>query len=535
MKTGCPLAEFELPDGTVLEAPDGADPRKVVAGYKAHLAGGPPKENKKGAAAPESPTSAMNLVGAATEPLMSMASGAVGQVAGGLAGLGAAGTNALGITNTPAADVVNKVQGAMTYEPHTEGGKNAMSVIGAPGEMIEKGSDWAGKKTAEGTGSPLAGAGVKTALQAIPQLLGMKGAKAGAAGMTKAVEASPMVDVARKAGYVLKPSEAGGKVGKVAEGMSGSPKLSVDASIKNQRVTDRLAAEDIGIPKGKKPTKAAIDEAKKPHNAVYKEMGELGDMETDAQYKADLAKIGRNPGTSFSKAVNPDLEKMRDTYDEPRFDAKDAVLKVRELRAKGNKNIKAPNAPEQNELGYAQRQIADAIEGQMERRAAQLGKSDLVQRFKSARQSLAKIHVVEAAIKGNTAEVSAPAIAAQLNRGAPLTGNLKTIADVANEFGEVTRPGRTLKNKVPVTVLEGLPALGGAALTAASHPHIGVPLMAGVAGRPLTRRALLSQAYQKRLQSRAAKPKVAAPLTAAGLAGGALAAPGSVDQNGVGQ
>jgi hypothetical protein len=363
----------------------------------------------------------------------------------------------------------------------------------------------------------------------------MKGAKAGAAGMTKAVEAAPMVDVARKAGYVLKPSGAGGKVGKVAEGMAGSPKLSVDASIKNQKVTDTLAGDEIGLPKGARATKAALSAAKQPHNAVYKEMAGLGDMETDAKYKADIAAIGRTPGTSFPKAVNPDLEKLRDTYDEMRFDAKDAVLKVRELRSSATKNIKAPNAPERNELGYAQKHIADAIEGQMLRHATSIGKTDLAQRFAAARTKLAQIHAVEAATKGNTGEVSAQALAKQLNNGVPLSGKLKTIADVANEFGEVTRDATKLKNKVPVTVLDGLLAGGMGGLGAAGHPVAGAAGLAGMLARPGVRKALLSKVYQKRLQSRGAKPKVAAPNAAGALAGQALAQPGSVDQNGVGQ
>jgi hypothetical protein len=342
--------------------------------------------------------------------------------------------------------------------------------------------------------------------------------------------APPMVDTARKAGYVLKPSEAGGKVGKVVEGLTGSPKLSVDASIKNQRVTNRLAAEEIGV-KGKL-TKGAIAEAKKPHNSVYQEMGELGEIATDPAYAKEIASIGRTPGTSFSKAVNPDLEKLRDAYTESRFNAKDAVLKIRELRAAATKNMKAPNAPTQNELGHAQKEIADAIEGQMERHATSVGQADLVSRFRNARQSLAKIHSVEAAIKGNTGEVSAPALARQLDRKVPLSGRLKTIADVANEFGEVTREGTKLKNKVPVTVLEGLPALAGAALTASEHPGIGLPLMAGVAGRPLARKALLSNAYQNRLATQAPKSGTAVKDL---VAGGLGAAPGQVDQNGIAQ
>jgi hypothetical protein len=374
------------------------------------------------------------------------------------------------------------------------------------------------RQAGESVGGMMAGGAAGKAAGAVGDLVG-PAAKAAVSGAPKAV--SPMVDVAKKAGYVLKPSEAGGKVGKVAEGIAGSPKLSVEASIKNQKVTNRLAAEEIGLPKNSKLTKGAIAEAKKPHNAVYKEMGELGDVPTDPQYSADIQAIGRTPGNSFANAKNPDIDKLRDAYDEQRFNAKDGVLKIRELRASASKNIKAPNAPAQNELGFAQKQIADAIEGQMERHAASVGQTDLVKRFREARQSLAKIHAVESAIKGNTGEVSAPLLARQLDRKVPLSGNLKTIADVANEFGEVTREGTKLKNKVPVTVLDSIGAVGSAGLAGAGHPALGAGGLAGMMARPAVRKALLSKAYQKRLGTQAPKTVGAAKAPTVGAILGA--------------
>jgi hypothetical protein len=264
-------------------------------------------------------------------------------------------------------------------------------------------------------------------------------------------------------------------------------------------VTNRLAAEEIGMPRSTKITPAALKEAKKPHNAVYQEIGNLGPIATGEEYKAEIAGVGRSPGKSFPGDVNPDIQKLRESYAVDNFDSKDAVLKVRQLRAASSKNIKAPNAPERNELGYAQRQIADAIENQMERHAVSVGQTDLVERFKASRQALAKIHSVEGALVGNTGDVSAVGLAKQMKRGAPLTGNLRTIADVANEFGEAMRDATKLKNKVPITVLEGGAGVVGAGLTAASHPLVGGAALGGMIARPAVRKFLLSDMYQNKL------------------------------------
>ena len=301
-------------------------------------------------------------------------------------------------------------------------------------------------------GSSLVGGAGGKALGVLGDVAG-PAVKAGLSSAPKAV--NPMVDVAKKAGYVLKPSEAGGgAISKGAEGLAGSPRLSAANSVKNQSVTNRLAGEEIGV-KGKL-TKGALASAKEPHHAVYKEMQGLGDIPTDQQYASEIKGIGRTPGKSFPKATNPDLEKLRTDYAEPNFDAKDGVLKIRELRAAASKNIRAPFDPAKNELGYAQKQVAQAIESQMERRAAALGKTDLVKRFKDARVSLAKIHNVEDSLVGNTGDVSPKNLSKMQERGQPLSGKLKTIADVHDEFNESMRTAKKVTNKVPITVIDAL-------------------------------------------------------------------------------
>lgn len=313
--------------------------------------------------------------------------------------------------------------------------------------------------------------------------------------------APPMVAAARKAGYVLKPSEAGAPVGTLAEGMTGSPRLSIEASLKNQPVTNKLAAQEVGVPAGRKLTRDALRTAAKPHQDVYREMEQLGDVDTDPQYAKDIASIGRVPGKSFTKvARNADVESLREQYSDKYMDAQDAVFEIRELRFKAKKNLDLKQIdPEKIELGKAQRQVADAIEDQLERHAVSIGENDLVQRFRDARVSLAKLNTVRDALVGSTGDVSAPKLARLQERGQLLSGNLKLIADVADHFGEVMREAPKIKNKIPLTVLDASAGITGGALTAAHSPAVGIPLMAAAAARPLARKYLLSNRYQNRL------------------------------------
>lgn len=98
----------------------------------------------------------------------------------GLAGMGTAATNALGITDTPAADVIEKVSGALTYQPHTEEGRDVASNIASPdvnplavpGAL---GADWADTATEHGAPPWLATA-IRTGPDALVAALGLRGA-----------------------------------------------------------------------------------------------------------------------------------------------------------------------------------------------------------------------------------------------------------------------------------------------------------------------------------------------------------------------
>jgi hypothetical protein len=440
----------------------------------------------------------------ALEMAGSMASGVVGDVAGAGASL---------LTQNPQAG--KDVRQALTYQPRTETGKAGMEYAGALAAPVSKVLSYVPQKL-EKAGYPIAGQ-VATALTDVADVGALtKGAKGAVSGMKQAGSAvrqlpstvsaamtprtvAQIVQDARASGYVLKPSEAGGTVGKYAEGLTGSPRLSIEATIKNQANTNRLVNQELGIPDTTKLTPQKIRELKAPHNDVYRQVGELGTVLTDENYLQDVVQIGRAPGKSFSKVKNPDIESLRDQYLEQRFDAKDAVLQIRKLRRDGGKNLKNQD-PGKNELGYAQRQVADAIESQLERHAQLSGQTNLFEQFRNSRQQLAKINSVEDSLNVATGDISAPALAKAKKKGAPLSGNLKTIAEVHDAFPSEMRDAAKVRNKVPLTVVDALAGgIGGGLATMTQSPIGGAAALGAVAARPLARKILLSKAYQNTL------------------------------------
>lgn len=313
------------------------------------------------------------------------------------------------------------------------------------------------------------------------------------------------------AGYKLPPSEAAAAgasapFGSFAEGLTGSAKLRTDAALAAQKRTNALAAQELGIDPSTPLTDAVLDQARAPHNAVYKEVSALsaanGKIPVDGQYLGTLGKLQSDNSGSFGG--NPDIDALVQKYNRPEFDSADAVSAIKSLRKNASSNYKASNAfqvknaYELGDLADAQKTVADALENQIQRFAQNIpGKEDLVGRWQQARAQLAKINSVDSAIKEGSTDVSAPALAKALNRGAPLSGNLRTIAEVTNNFPRVMTDAPRLANKGRFNMWEtGMGTLGGAVSLFTHSPEVlaatGVAMMA----RPAIRAALLSDTYQ---------------------------------------
>jgi hypothetical protein len=396
-----------------------------------------------------------------------------------------------------------------TYQPRTESGKAQLGILGAAASpLTDSGTDIALAPLAaelNGVKVPKNAPAANTARRVVSgpaeEMAGARAPVAGAQEAAQVVKTSGLegvsgpspevIELGRSSGYKFKPSEVGAKGGAITEGLTGSAKLETDLIVNNQKVTNGLAAEEIGLSKDSRLTPAEFAEAKAPHNRVYDMVGKkLGDVPTDKQFIQDVQSVGRTPGTSFKNAVNPEIEDLKSAYAEEQFNAADAVLETRKLRMSARKNLRSPD-PAKNELGSAQLGISDAIESQMERFGEANGQQGLIKKFRESRQSLAKINSVERSIKNGN--VDAQVLAKQLDKGVPLSGNLKTIASVASEFPNVTRNAAKIKQQSPVNMTDT--AVATAAAVASGNPLA----LAAMAARPLVRRALTSDRYQNSL------------------------------------
>jgi hypothetical protein len=449
------------------------------------------------------PSLAMAPVGGA-EMLAKGVTGALASIPAALAYGGSAVGRAFGADTDPA-KVQSAVQNYFTYQPQTasgQAGEQQLSNLVRP--VVEPIAQKYGEATqAVSAASPFAGELMKAApgaLQAasavIPLSEGVNAARSAVAlnDEAKALAAakpSPeqiALDKAKQLGIKTLPSQQGRTAGAIAEGLSGQAKLERSLSKDNAAAVDSAAAQEIGLPAGARPTPEAIRPKKLEANRVYDEVAKIGKVETDDAYRQAVANIDDRTGAgSFAEDTPPAVARLKDIYGgKQEFDSADAVIKVRQLRADAGKNMKAPNAPEQNALGYAQRKLADILDDQMERAAQKSGNADLVSRYRAARVQLAKIHSVEDAIRGQN--VSAKALSQQQKRGVKLSGNLKDIADTYDSFDRVLQDPSKIRDSGPLSVVDYMVGAG-----AALHN----PLLATAAlSRPVVRGILASDRYQ---------------------------------------
>lgn len=142
---------------------------------------------------------------------------------------------------------------------------------------------------------------------------------------------------------------------------------------------------------------------------------------------------------------------------------------------------------------------AKEIEHDFERRAADIGRPDLVDAMKADRTKIAKTYDIEKSLGIGGGNVSAPSLGAKLDKVGEkgLSGNLLTTAKMANAFPEVMREGE----KIPVAGVSGTDALTSALLGGIGLGTSG-PLGVAAAGlpwivRPAARNLVLSPMYQK--------------------------------------
>lgn len=431
--------EVQGPNGELyeIEGPDDADPSAVVAQLSdqqnaAPAAPAAPAQPEFRSPWQDIPTGLLGLGELAASAVTSLPAMAIAGVAGGGSGL-------FGTDPSEQAEIVRDVEGALTYQPQSEGAQMIGEGIRNLGDQLsEYAPDFIRDlpETAERvTGGPGLNVATGAVGEAFADLAPVGAVVRPIARAVKAVGAPraapklegpqlhPAVERARRAGYNVRPTDAqavspGANVpGTVAERLNDPADLSRDFSQKNQLVTNKLVAEEFGLPEGSLFDDATFDKLKDPHFKVYNNANDVA---------------MRAPSEEFTQAFREGVERVQ-------FKAgvKPTVTKtIGALRRRASKNINSDDVKTQ-EAGYADQRAAEALEDALGKQLEAVGEKEMLGDYRDARKSLAKIHDIEVSSQGGF--VNAQKLKKIADRGGKLTGRLKIVAEAAEHLPSVTR------------------------------------------------------------------------------------------------
>jgi len=381
----------------------------------------------------------------------------------------------------------------------TEPGRRASEAIAAPLEALERFADVAGEVTGEPE-DVLGATLVKTAILGAPALFGLRRGPTVTKAAPKPTPRQQVAASAAEEGYVTPPSVRGeaGAAG-LAEGVGGKIKTGQQAIETNQAVTNKLASRAVGLPENVPVTIDVLQGIRQQAGQAYEAVRGVGQVFTDTAFRRDLSAATarfRSAAKDFPELAKSEIIDIVDGLRVAEFDAGAGIDAISLLRNRADVAFRGGD----KSLGNAYRAASDAVEGVMERHLGRGGDPALVDGFRQARQQIAETYSVQEALQGRiTGEVSATQLAAQLKKGKPLSGDLRTIADFANTFPSVSRLFTgTAQAFSPLDLAVGGTSLGitGTALSLGAGPAGLLPL-AGTIARPALRRVALSEVARR--------------------------------------
>ena len=489
----------QLHDGTKLEFPDGTDQAVIQRTVKSVLG------QREKAPDPTEGNSFFDNAFAATGKGMTSVARAVGVPSSALESIGLPGTkeeadrldaplmktaggkvgNVVGIA-APAA-IGALIPGANTYLGATAIG------AGTGAALTEGGLQDRAQGAAFGALGGAAGKGVGDVLGAVvPKLTGWMAGKRGAAQVANAQRDAAAV-ATKNAGYVIPPADVNPTMlNETLNGLSGKIKTAQVASARNQTVTNSLAKKSIGVADDAPLSIDALKNIRAQAGQAYDAVASAGTIRPGQAYSDALDKITAPYVTAakgFPNAKPSPIIAEIESLKTPEFDAGSAVAMIKKLRADAD----AAYASGNKDAGKALKSGAGALEDAIDAHLTQIGApADVLKNFRDSRQLIAKTYTVEKALNGETGDVSAPVLAKMLQKGRPLSGDLKTIAQAGSSFPKATQALKEAPKAV--SPLDYMAAL----ISAGSTGPMGA---AAIAARPAVRSVMLSQPYQRMLGS----------------------------------
>lgn len=297
---------------------------------------------------------------------------------------------------------------------------------------------------------------------------------------------------ARKAGYTIPPVQANPSLtNRALEGWSGKISTAQGASLKNQNIINDAAVKTLGLPSGVPVTKDALDVIRENAGKVYEAVANTGKITTDEAYKTALmsaAKPNAQLMQKFPQMAVKEIDDLSKGLSVGSMDGEDAVMLIRQLRNDASLNISARD-PAKSALGRFQKNAAGAVEDMLGRHLEKIGDNQLLDSFKTARQTIAKTYSVENALNESTGNVIGRKLAQQLAKGKPLSGPLKGAAKASQALPRATQEvTSSMPGISPLDMAVG--AIGSASMQSPAF-------LSYALGRPAIRSVILSKPYQK--------------------------------------
>lgn len=295
-------------------------------------------------------------------------------------------------------------------------------------------------------------------------------------------------------GYVVPPSQVKPTLAnRLIEGTAGKITTAQNASARNQGISNTLAAKAIGA---SDLSEGSITAVRKSANAHYDAVAKVGKLESDDTFRAAIDQASARTAKfaeDFPGLKNKDVDDLVESLKtKGSFNSDTAIEAIKRLREDASANKISLDAAKK-ELGRVQGKIAGSLEDLVDRNLTKMGKPELLGNYRAARQTLAKTYSVEKATDKATGNLNANKLAAELQKGKPLSGELRDIAEFAQAFPKAAQ------NIAKMGSLPGTSPLdvGGVGLLSGITGNPG--FLALMALRPAARKAALSNYVQKGL------------------------------------
>ena len=305
-----------------------------------------------------------------------------------------------------------------------------------------------------------------------------------------------------QSGYVLPPTQVKPSLAnRLIEGIAGKTTTAQNASFINQQVTNKLAAKSLGLPDDAVITPETLQNIRSTAGLAYENLRATGRVKTSPKFIQALDNIEpyRDAKAASADFVSPEAKSIIDVVDSlktPSFDVKSALSKIKLLRDNADEAF----GNNKTLLGRANREASEVLENTIENYLANTKQTELLDKFRQARQTIAKTYSVEDALNPKTGTIDAKKLASQLRDKKPLTGELKQIGEFGAAFPKASEVPERMGSLTQISPLDFF-ATAGLGSVGASTGSVENALMASSLGliRPAFRSATLSQPIQQRL------------------------------------